>query len=300
MAHKEPVAIGERVFDLPGAVHCALVVQGDRAILVDTGQDKDYGRDLRRACEQLGVRPVAIINTHAHADHFGGNAYLLRQFPELKVFAPELESSLMCAPVLEPIYLFHGARPLPELTSKWLQAEPSAVHATLEPGTLELEGVTFEVLDTSGHSHRQRALRIDDVLLAADAVFGKDVLAKYPLPFGQDIAGQLRSFEVVARADVRVALPGHGELTSDPAGLAALNVAAVERATAAVQAACTGGGLEDVLAGTCEALGIAMNDLARYHLNQCTVAAYLSYLRAEERVVLRLEHGRLRWFAVDA
>lgn len=78
-----------------------------------------------------------------------------------------------------------------------------------------------------------------------------------------------------------------------------MNVAAVERAAAIVQAACTGGGLEDVLAGACDALGIVMSDLPRYHLNQCTVAAYLSYLRAEGRVELSLEHGRLRWFALD-
>lgn len=298
MAHPQPVALSDRVYALPGAVNCALVVHAGNAVLIDTGQDKDYGRALRRACETLEVRPVAILNTHAHADHFGGNAYLLRQFPELEVYAPEFEASLMRTPALEPVYLYHGAHPLPELTSKWLQAEASPVHHTLSEGPLEVAGVQLQVIDTSGHAHRQRAVLVDDVLLAADAVFGSRVLDKYPLPFGQDIAGQLRGFEVVAGSDARTVLPGHGDASEDLASLAAANVAAVRRAADAVQAACGGGGLEDVLAVSCETLGIEMTDLPRYHLNQCTVAAYLSYLRAEGRVELRLESGRLRWYAL--
>lgn len=296
MARIEPRQLSERVHYLPGGVNCALVVgEGSRAVVVDSGQDKDYGRNLRRACEALGVTPVAIVNTHAHADHFGGNAYLLRQFPELTVYAPPFEASIIRAPYLEPVYLFHGARPLDELTSKWLQAEPSPVHVEVEPGTLELAGVRFEVLDTSGHAHRQVALRVDDVLLAADAFFGDSVLDKYALPFGQDIAGQLASFEVVRGSGVRTALPGHGGPSESLDASIDANAAAVHRAADAVLGACDGCGTEDVLAGACAALQVELADLPRYHLNLCTVSAYLAYLRAEGRVQAGLEDGRLVW-----
>ncbi len=296
MARAEPVQLSERVYYLPGGVNCALVLAGDgRAVVVDSGQDKDYGRALRRACEVLGVAPAAIVNTHAHADHFGGNAYLLRQFPELEVYAPPLEASIIRAPYLEPVYLFHGARPLDELTSKWLQAEASPVHHELEAGPLELCGIRFDALDTSGHAHRQLALRVDDVLLAADAFFGDAVLGKYALPFGQDIGNQRAALETVRVSGARVALPGHGDPTEDLAAAADANRAAIDAAAAAVLAAATGVGAEEVLAGACRALGVVIDDLPRYHLNFCTVAAYLGYLRDAGRVEARLESGRLRW-----
>jgi len=285
---------------LPGGVNCALVLgTDDRAVIVDSGQDKNYGRNLRRACEALRVTPVAIVNTHAHADHFGGNAYLLRQYPDLVVYAPPFEASIIRSPYLEPVYLFHGARPPRELTSKWLQAEASPVHVELEPGPLELAGVAMEVIDTSGHAHRQIALRVGDVLLAADAFFGDSVLHKYALPFGQDIAGQLAALETVRASDARVALPGHGEPSENLVRSADANRAAIDRAAEAVEQACRGGGTEAVLAGTCEALGIDMTDLPRYHLDLCTVSAYLTYLRDLGRVDARLAGGTLAWHATS-
>lgn len=298
MAQRETTALSDRVHLLPGAVNCALVVGDERrAVVVDSGQDRDYGRDLRRACERLGVEPIAIVNTHAHADHFGGNAYLLRRYPQAQVYAPEVESSLMATPYLEPVYLYHGAKPPAELRSKWLQADPSPVHHTLEPGALELAGVHFEVLDTSGHAHRQRSLLVDDVLLAADAVFGEALLEKYPLPFGQDVQAQVAALDVVARSAARLVVPGHGAPSTDATALAGTNQRVLARASRAVLEACRGGGMEEVLAGTCARLGIVMEDLARYHLNHCTVAAHLTMLRESGRVLATLEGGRLRWSA---
>lgn len=300
MATRETVELSARVQLLPGGVNCALVIGEDRqAVVVDSGQDRDAGRDLRRACERLGVTPVAIVTTHAHADHFGGNAYLLRQFPELRVYAPEIERSLMADPYLEPVYLFHGARPPAELTSKWLQAEASPVHEGLEPGPLELAGVRFEVIDTSGHAHRQRALLVDGVLLAADAVFGPEVLRKYPLPFGQDVAAQRRAMEVVGGSGAALVVPGHGAPNRDAAELAAENLRVLDAAAEAVLAACDGVGLEGVLARTCRTLGIAIADLPRYHLNLCTVAAHLTRWREQGRVEARLDDGALRWSRHD-
>lgn len=295
MANQDLQELGTDLYFLPGGVNVAIAVGSDReAVLIDTGQDKEHGRRIRKACEALGVRPVAVINTHAHADHFGGNAYLLRQF-DLAVHAPPFESELMASPYLEPVYLYHGAKPLPELTGKWLMAPPSPTHHRLEPGALELAGREFELLDTSGHAHRQLSVRVGDVLLAADALLGQALLERYPLPFGQDLGRQLSSARCLRELDVRLVLPGHGEPTADLAGLADANVAALEQAQAAVEAACTGVGTEEVLAATCRTLGIELTDLPRYHLNLCTVAAHLAHLREQGRVGCALEDGRLLW-----
>jgi glyoxylase-like metal-dependent hydrolase (beta-lactamase superfamily II) len=206
----------------------------------------------------------------------------------------------MRAPYLEPVYLFHGARPPAELTTKWLQAEASPVHVELEPGPFEIAGIAFEALDTSGHAHRQLALRVDDVLLAADAFFGDAVLDRYGLPFGQDIAGQIAALDVVRSSGVRVALPGHGDPSEDLERSVAANGAAIAAAADAVERACLGVGSEDVLLSACQALNVELSDLPRYHLNLCTVSAYLTYLREQGRIDGRLEGGRLVWRGATA
>lgn len=286
--------LSERVYYLPGGVNCALVKADDAAVLVDTGQDKSYGRDLRKACESLGLSPVAILNTHSHADHYGGNDYLLRQF-DIPVYAPPFEASILQSPYLEPVYLFNGAKPLPELLSKWLLAKPSKVDHLLEPGTLSLRGVGLTILETPGHAHRHVSILVDDVLIAADALFGAAVLDKYPLPFGQDIAKQIESAARLREVEAKILLPGHGNPTEEIADLVKRNLEAFERAAEHVERACEGGATEDVLQRVCSSLAIEMTDLPRYYLNLCVVSAYLSYLRDEGRVALELVDNRPSW-----
>jgi glyoxylase-like metal-dependent hydrolase (beta-lactamase superfamily II) len=288
--------LSDKVFYLPGGVNCAIVkTQDNKAVLVDTGQDKDYGRDIKKACESLALTPSVIINTHSHADHYGGNDYLLRQYPNVPVYAPTFESAILQTPYLEPVYLFNGAKPLNELMSKWLLAKPSRVGHELKAGGLELLGVKLEIIDTSGHAHVQMSVKVDDVLIAADALFGASVLEKYPLPFGQDIGNQIKSAERLKELDIQTVLPGHGEPSSDIASLVATNVAAFERAAKVVEEACANTSTEGVLQTVCKALNITMTDLPRYYLNLCTVTAYLSYLREEKRVEVRLEDNQVRW-----
>ena len=285
--------LSEHVYYLRGAVNCAVVVNGGEAVLVDTGGDKDYGRALRKVCDALNVSPVAVLNTHSHADHYGGNDYLLRQF-DVPVYAPAFEAGILQNPYLEPVYLFNGAKPLPELMSKWLLAKPSRVDVILEPGTLELVGLPFEILDTSGHAHRHVSVKVGDVLIAADAVFGAAVLDKYPLPFGQDIGGQIKSAQLT-EAGARVLLPGHGEPTEEIEDLVAHNLEAFERAADAVEAACLGVSTEQILKEVCKTLDVEMLDLPRFYLNRCVVTAYLSYLRDEGRVEVALRENSLTW-----
>ena len=295
--------VADGLHAVTGAVN-SLIVEGpdDTAVLVDTGSDADAGKRIRRALEELGRRPTAILNTHSHADHFGGNAYLLKRFPELEVYAPEFEASIIRSPFLEPVYLFHGASPPKELRSKWLMAPASPVHHEVEAGEREIGGVRLTLLDVRGHAHRQFAVRIGDFLFAADAVFGVTTLERYPLPFAQDVGDQLRSFEAVAASaadGVRRLLPGHGEPTDDLSGIVERNREAVERALAVVEAACVGTTTEAVLAAVAAELGLEMNDLPRYHLNLCTVSAYLSHLRNEGRVEPLLAANRLTWSKLD-
>jgi glyoxylase-like metal-dependent hydrolase (beta-lactamase superfamily II) len=262
--------------------------------LIDTGQDKSYGRDLRKACETLGASPVAIVNTHSHADHYGGNDYLLRQYG-IPVYAPSFEKSIIETPYLEPVYLFNGAKPLPELMSKWLLAKPSKVDHELQEGQLELAGLELKVLDTSGHAHKHMSLICNDVLIAADALFGSSVLEKYPLPFGQDIAKQIASAEFLQNLDVKTVIPGHGEPSDNLEAICNANLKVFEKAAHIILQACAGLSTEAVLKASCLALGINLSDLPRYFLNLCVVSAYLSYLRENKQVKLELRDNGLLW-----
>jgi hydroxyacylglutathione hydrolase len=61
-----------------------LAADDGACLVVDPGE---AGPVLRAADE--GLRPVAVLLTHHHADHIGGTAALRQRWPELAVFAPD-------------------------------------------------------------------------------------------------------------------------------------------------------------------------------------------------------------------
>ena len=135
---------------LPGTNNLGVVVVGDgTAVAIDTGIDKEAGRLLRRACEAAKLQLVAAISTHHHADHVGGNDYLVRNIKDFRVYAPRREAPFIEDPYLEPSYLSYGASPIAPLRNKFVMATPSPVHerieatqTTLTIGAVELRRTT--------------------------------------------------------------------------------------------------------------------------------------------------------------
>ncbi len=296
MAAEPPIQLAEGLWYLPAAVNTFIVAApGARSVLVDTGQDKDYARRLLKGSRELGLEPAAIINTHAHSDHFGGNAWLLSRLPELSVHAPREAAIVIRNPLLQPLGLFHGANPLPELLQKWTHAKASRVDQELEPGDLQIAGVDFTFIDAAGHDRSQFAVKVGDVLIAADGLFGDRLLEKYPLPFSHHPGLQRESIDRLAASGARIAVPGHGD-PQDPEELAEKNRLALDRVTGAVlEALAEPADLATVLSRTCRALDITIPDPVRYLLNFSTLAAWLGWLRGRELVDCDVQGTELIW-----
>ncbi|MFC5847054.1 MBL fold metallo-hydrolase [Deinococcus petrolearius] len=301
MSDLTPLAPGVLLFS--GAVNSLVLAAGGRAagggaLLVDTGLDDAHARKLLRALGNAGLIPAAILNTHAHADHHGGNAHILGRFPELPVYAPPLEAAVINHPILEPLSLY-GALPPRELRGKFLLA-PASPAQPLGEGRHTLGGAQVELLAVPGHAVQMVAVRAGDVLYAADALFGPAALARHPLTFCADSAAQKASAGALGRlTGVRLTVPGHGEATGDLAGLVAENLAAYGRTTGAVRAALAAGeaGVDELLARVCAALGVVMRDAAGAVLNRAVVSAHLAELCASGEAALRVDGHRLLFAA---
>jgi hydroxyacylglutathione hydrolase len=106
-----------------------------RTVIVDPGE----AAPVLAASE--GLRPVAVLLTHHHADHIGGVAELLQTWPDLRVFAPEDER---------------------------------IIHATAtvrEGDEVELEGWRFRVTEIPGHTRSHIAFHGHGLLFCGDTLF---------------------------------------------------------------------------------------------------------------------------------
>ncbi|HET7230105.1 MAG TPA: MBL fold metallo-hydrolase [Longimicrobium sp.] len=297
----ETIDLGGGVHVLRGAVNSGLIETENGLLVVDTGLDRGAGNRIARAAEELGRPIVAILNTHAHADHHGGNAQLVRKLA-VPVHAPAVEECVIREPRYEPVYLFGGAAPVTALTSKFLQADPSPVDVIVRPGeTVGIDGRELEMVDLAGHSLAQIGVRAGGVLLAADGFFGREPLEKHGVPYLVDAYRWMETLRQLKEIDAAWMVPGHGEPLDEPGETLDLNLAILQRAAEwlAERLRRATAGTEELLIEFAAAHGMRLTDPPSYVLNRATLLGFLSSMEraGEARVVI--DNGRWMWEAAE-
>ena len=293
------VQVTENVGYIPGSVNMGVIRNGGDVILVDTGLDKDNGRKTLRLLEENGLTLKAIINTHSHADHFGGNAYLTRN-TGAQVYAPSVESGIIQNPLLEPIYLFHGANPIRNLHNKFVLADPSPVDHIVESGKLNLLGLELEIVSLPGHSFNQIGVKYGNVLFCSDTVFSERVIDKYRIPVVQDVGNHLKSLEKLREMECNLFVPAHTKPTKNIKPLVDKNIettnSIIEDIKGLLNEPKTSESVQSELG---KLYGLDLSVVQQYYLIHMTIMAYLGYLYDTNQVEIKLEDNRLYWSLID-
>jgi hydroxyacylglutathione hydrolase len=187
----------------PVAENCFLVRRegSGRGLIVDPGEEPDR---ILTAIDQMGARIEAILITHCHFDHIGAVAPVAT-VTGAPVYCPEIEQ-----PVLADIMSYvpyAGFGPF----------ESYEADETVKGGeTLELAGMTIDVIFTPGHSpgHVAYSVRDEDAIFSGDVLFQGSV-GRVDLP-GGDGPTLMRSISHLldSHPDETGVYPGHMGVTS--------------------------------------------------------------------------------------
>lgn len=289
----------ERVACAPGGVNIGVIAgEGDAAILVDTGLNDTAARKVLRDVAAAGRQVRAIVTTHGHADHFGGNAFVVKR-AGARVYAPRWDETVLRYPLFQSLCLFAGADPPDSLRGSFLLAPASPVDVIYDAGSLVIEGVDVEAVSLAGHSGNQMGLLVDGVFFCADVVLPERVIERYKMPYLYSVRDHVAALQRARETPHAVAVPGHGPLLEHVGQAVESNAALVQRVAELVLDLCREPrGPEDMLADLLERLGAEPSDPASYYLLHPTAFAYLTYL--EDLGLLRQEisRGRSWWTRV--
>jgi hydroxyacylglutathione hydrolase len=197
--------IDARMFTVgPVQENCFIVRENGStsALIVDPGDEPDR---LLEALQKIGIETVeAILVTHTHFDHVGAVAPVARA-TGAPVYCPELETQVLSS--IMDYVPWPGFGPF----------ESYDADETVRGGeTLELAGLTLDVIFTPGHSpgHVTYSVRGEDAVFSGDVLF-KGSVGRVDLP-GGDWPTLLRSIESLLDelSPATTVYPGHMGLTT--------------------------------------------------------------------------------------
>lgn len=298
--------LAEQTWVLQSGANIGILAHEGTCLIIDSGMDKDAGRDILNAVKKLGLKPVALLVTHAHADHFGGAHYMVRQ-TGLKVYATRLESAVMASPILEPLYLFSGANPPRDLQHKFLLAKPCLVDTVLSGNETEIEHIPLQVHALPGHSTEQVGVAFGDAFFVGDAFLTPEILDKHRIPFYSDVQTGLATLHTMKTrfSSFKHIVAGHGEVydSGEKASSAVdYTVHRLQDILASVRTALDDGAphaTADLLAMVADAQGLTLNTLASYVLSQTTVQSAVSMLYTSGELFPLFQQNQLLWLRKD-
>ena len=196
--------IDVRMFTVgPVQENCFIVREqgSERGLIVDPGDEPDR---ILEALQSLSIQVDAILLTHTHFEHMGAVAPVAKA-TGAPVYCPELETFVL-ANIMDFVP-WAGFGPF----------ESYEADETVKGGeTLELAGLTIDVIFTPGHSpgHVTYAIRGEDSLFSGDVLFQGSV-GRVDLPGGDwpTLLGSIESLVSQFPPETTV-YPGHMGVTT--------------------------------------------------------------------------------------
>lgn len=262
----------------------------NEVFLIDSGNDKDAGKKVKKILDANGWRLKAVFNTHSHADHIGGNQYLQKQ-TDCRIYAPGIERDFTEHPILEPSFLF-GANPPKDLQHKFLMAQSSNVF----PLTEEVLPDEMQQFPLPGHSWDMVGFRTaDDIVYLADCLSSQETLEKYQINFLVDVQAYLETLEAVKEMQAKLFIPAHADATENIAPLAQKNIDKVHEVANAILCICTEPQpFEMILKKLFDQYQLTMT-FEQHALVGSTVRSYLSWLKEQGKIQTVIEGNMLLW-----
>ena len=258
--------------------------------LIDTGNDKDAGKKIKKVLDANRWTLKTIYNTHSNADHIGGNQYLQKQ-TGCKIYAPGIECDFTNHPILEPAYLYGGFPPK-DLRHKFLMAQESKV----EYLTKDEMSKGVEIIELSGHFFDMVGFRTsDDVVYLADCLSSKGTLDKYQISVLYDVESYLKTLEMVKNMKAKMFVPSHAEPTEDISELAQYNIDKVHEIAEKIVDICKEPqSFEVILQKLFTEYNLKMT-FEQHVLVGSTVRSYLAWLKDQGRLDIVFDNNMLLW-----
>ena len=312
------VKILETVFYIPGDTNVGVVYcdspennnQKD-VYLIESGMHRKDAERIYQELETLfpkekgGFRLVSIINTHAHTDHAGGNAFFIEK-TKCDVLISKKEAAVLLNPALNGV-IFCGGQLYPGINIPYFIAEYSEPTQIIDEKTVITlpNGTEISFISLPGHTFDMLGVIVKEksgksAMFAGDAFFGSNHIIKYWIPYLFDVKEFKESLDKIAKLKCDIFVPGHGDPCKNIEEVTELNkIAVISTEKCILHAIEKKGKTEtDILKYVADKNDIKLR-LNQFVLISITIKAYLMYLLQENLINFQIIDNMMIWTKTD-
>lgn len=169
MSIEHVIPIDLNFFDFPGAIASYLINLSDRAVLIDPGPATTIP-SLQKALADNGftVSDVSdVFITHIHLDHAGAVGWLAEQGATIHVHPKGAPHLINPEKLIQSANRIYGDL-MDTLWGEFKSVPEQRIHIPSDNETILINGRSFQVFDTPGHSDHHYAILFDGILFSGD------------------------------------------------------------------------------------------------------------------------------------
>lgn len=270
-------------------------INDEEIIMLDTGWKMGEREGIEEILERNNFKVIGILNSHAHIDHIGNNAYFKNKYNS--IIAMSAYEAIICSSEIN-IKVYYGSQALKDIKEHYGHMVcKTDISIDEKQDEVSVCGVNFKIIHTPGHSPAHICIITpDDVAYIGDALISYEVMSGAKMPYAYILSEDMKSKAKLYDLNCSKYVVAHKGIYNNITKLIDDNIDFYEStATRIYEIIDKPMTMEDIMKVVIKNFKIKINDIHKYYIIEMMLKSYVEYLYEIKKLKIIIENGLLKY-----